>query len=100
MNKYWFKIKGSILTISVILLSNAYLIFLLTKYVVDTTISSIFILLTNEIFLFVGILFYFYYELKVKLDIQLEEQRHITKRLNKEIKQFRVLKTNGSYNNK
>lgn len=83
MTKHWFKIKNAVMTILVVLISNAYLIYLLTQYVIDKTIASILVLLTNEIFMFIGILFYLFYDLKYKLDLQLQEQRYVLKSISK-----------------
>jgi len=73
MSKYWFKIKGAFLTIFIILVSNAYLVYLLSRYIVDKTTGSVLIFVTNEIFIFIGILFYLYYSLKVETELKLKE---------------------------
>ena len=74
MTKYWFKIKGAMFTIFIILVSNAYLVYLLSNYVVDKTTGAVLVFITNEIFIFMGILFYMYYNLKVEIKLKLQEQ--------------------------
>ena len=74
MTKYWFKIKGVMLTVFIILISNAYLIYLLSTYIVDKTTGAVLVFITNEIFIFIGILFYMYYSLKVEVKLKLQEQ--------------------------
>ena len=80
MLNYWFKLKGIILSICVFFLSNMYLIFILTKYVTDKTTGYLIILISNEIFIFIGGLFYLIYEFKLKYNDKITELEYILKK--------------------
>jgi len=82
-SKYYFKLKNLFLPVVFLLLVNAYLVYLLTKYVISNEISTILILIVNEISIFIGILFYLYLQLNVKLEYKLKEMTYYVKRLSK-----------------
>lgn len=80
MLNYWFKLKGVIVSLLVFFVTNAYLIYILSKYVADKTTGYLIVLITNEIFIFIGVLFYMVYDVRLRLNDKMEELEYIIKK--------------------
>jgi len=80
MLNYWFKLKNTIYSLLIFFVTNAYLIYVLTKYVSDPITGSLIIFITNELFIFIGVLFYLIYDLKLKTKDRLNEIEYLVKR--------------------
>ena len=80
MSNYWFKLKGLVISILIFFMSNAYLVYILSKYVNDKTTGYLIVFTSNEIFIFLAVLYYIVYDLKLRLRDNLEEIRYILKK--------------------
>jgi len=81
MLNYWFKLKSASIYLLIFFITNAYLVYILIKYLVPKTTGYLFIFVTNEIFIFIGVLFYLVYDTKLKVNDKLDELEYLTKRL-------------------
>jgi len=80
MLNYWFKLKGVVISLLIFFVTNAYLIYILSKYVLDPITGYLIVFITNELFIFIGILFYLVYSIKLQVYDKLEEIDYIIKR--------------------
>jgi len=78
--KNWYKLKGFVISLVIFLLLNAYLIYILSRYVGDKSTMTLFILLSNEMFLFIGILFFLYYKLKIEMERRFEIMEYVLRK--------------------
>jgi len=79
VNKYGYKLKPLIIIITLFVLTNGYLFYLMSRYIVNNTISSLIVLIVNEIFIIVGILYYLLFEMKIDFEVRLKELEYFNK---------------------
>ena len=79
-NNNFYKIKSTVIAIIVFFVLNAYLVYSLTRYVIDKSVMTLFILIGNEMFLFMGVLFYLMISLKLEVKDYLEQIEYTIKK--------------------
>lgn len=79
VNKYGYKLKPLIIIITLFVLTNGYLFYLMSRYIVNNTISSLIVLIVNEIFIIIGILYYLLFEMKIDFEVRLKELEYFNK---------------------
>ena len=79
-NNNFYKIKSTVIAIIVFFVLNAYLVYSLTRYVIDKSVMTLFILIGNEMFLFMGVLFYLMISFKLEVKDYLEQIEYTIKK--------------------
>lgn len=104
---YWYKVKPILLTVITFLLLNGYLIYIVSRYIMDVTTRSVIVLITNEILIMLGIVTYLVIETRIYVNSQIEHIRNSVNRTGeiaiqnkKEILDIKKFKDNSIKNEK
>lgn len=81
MNKYWFRLKSVLISIIVFVMTNAYLIYIISRYIMDNTIASVIVLFANEVFILLGIMAYFIADTRLVAKDEVRQLRYIVNNL-------------------
>ena len=79
MNKNWFKLKPLFISIVVFFIMNSYLMFVVSRYIIDVDIRNTILLLAFEVFIILAVIVYVLIEFKIRYETDIHNIKYISR---------------------